>query len=43
MDWKCEECSIKNAESIKRCQNCGKLRYSLSSIDNKEVLPSSKD
>ncbi|CAF3919860.1 unnamed protein product [Rotaria sp. Silwood1] len=41
--WECEECSINNEESTKRCQNCGKLRYSVSSvftekIDNKDTL-----
>ncbi|CAF3828790.1 unnamed protein product [Rotaria sordida] len=25
--WECEEYLINNEESIKRCQNCGKLRY----------------
>ena len=30
--WKCAVCSVSNETSRKRCQNCGKLRHSLSSI-----------
>ncbi|CAF4897659.1 unnamed protein product, partial [Rotaria socialis] len=44
--WKCDECSVSNAESIKRCQNCGKLKYDISSTFDEEVTneesPSSK-
>ncbi|CAF3858744.1 unnamed protein product, partial [Rotaria sp. Silwood1] len=44
--WECERCSVSNTESIKRCQNCGKLCYSLPSIfretiDNDECNDSS--
>ncbi|CAM4844092.1 unnamed protein product, partial [Rotaria magnacalcarata] len=35
--WECYECSVSNAESIKRCQNCGKLKYGISSTIHEEV------
>ncbi|CAF4245704.1 unnamed protein product, partial [Rotaria sp. Silwood2] len=35
--WECEECSINNEESIKRCQNCGKSRYGISLISADKI------